>query len=328
MSDDACRREYEAQFSPDSAAYFKMSAMSKQTLEVGEYPHVEIVGDDSSKYFYIMGVDPNASNTEISDNFAINLLKVDRSNLKKAYLVHNFAVPGYDGDVIINYFKYLITHFNVEYIIMDSGGGPECLALLNNSSIFKDANINLKVFETDYDDEKGIRETKSNYDLATNSIVHMQNFHSRWIREANQHLQMCFDRGKIKFASKPLDSEWEHMVSKTKIPIEKIIFKYGQKSEFKGAKDLKDKQLQFVDRQSDLIDQVKTECASVVITTSPQGTQTFDLPAAMKKRKDPERPRKDSYSALIMGAYARDCYERMMEAEDVEDVWDFVPVML
>ena len=62
MSEDSFRREYEAQFSPDSASYFKMSVMAKRTLSPGEYPHVEIRGDDSSKYFYILGIDPNFSN--------------------------------------------------------------------------------------------------------------------------------------------------------------------------------------------------------------------------------------------------------------------------
>ena len=100
MSEDSFRREYEAQFSPDSASYFKMSVMSKRTLEPGEYPHVEIKGDDPSRYFYILGIDPNFSNSETSDNYAMSLLKVDKEKLNKATLVHNYAVAGLEGGTV------------------------------------------------------------------------------------------------------------------------------------------------------------------------------------------------------------------------------------
>lgn len=331
MSEDSFRREYQAQFSPDSAAYFKMSVMSKQTIPIGEYPHIEIIGDDKSKYFYVMGIDPNFSNTDISDNYAISLLKVDRNHLNKGTLVHNYAVAGLDMDSNIRYMLYLLTHFNIEYIIMDNAGANQSLETWNNSSLFKERNMHLDFFvspdteadfklDKDGKESKGIRAAKAAYDLASNKIVHKQAFHTNWIREANEYLQMCFDRNKLSFASRPIESNWEHLVKKVKIPIEEINFKYGQKSEFKKKSDaLKNKQLEFVDHQADLIDKTKTECASIKIVTSPQGNQTFDLPKAMKNRTDVGKPRKDSYSALLLANYGRDCYEILHNTPEEEE---------
>ena len=75
MSEDAFRREYEAQFSPDSAAYFKMSKMIECTLQPSEYPTIELRGDDKNKYAYILGIDPNYKNSEDSDHFAMCVMK-------------------------------------------------------------------------------------------------------------------------------------------------------------------------------------------------------------------------------------------------------------
>ena len=335
LSEDSFRREYEAQFSPDSASYFKMSVMAKQTIEAGEYPHVEIVGDDKSKYFYILGIDPNFSNTETSDNYAISVLKVDRGHLNKAVLVHNYAVARLDADSTMKYLIYLLTHFNIEYITMDFAGANQSLETWNNSSLFKARNLNLGVFfspDTDshFDDEKGLRIAKQEYNLEAKKIVHIQHFSSRWIRESNEYLQMCFEKGKMKFASKPVESDYEYLINKADIPIHEINFRYGQKSEFKKEKEvLKNKQIDFVDHQSNLIEQTKTECANVKMIASPQGNQSFDLPPAMRKRTDPDKPRKDSYSSLLLANWGLKCYADLKATPEEEDqVWDFVPEMI
>jgi hypothetical protein len=329
MSEDSFRREYEAQFSPDSASYFKMSVMSKRTLLPGEYPHIEIKGDDPSRYFYVLGVDPNFSNSETSDNYAMALLKVERGKENKGTLVHNYAVAGLEADNTIRYVIYLLTHFNIEYVCMDFAGARQSLDTWNNSSLFKERNLKLEDFEAKFDSEKDVRNSKYSYDLGSRKIVHIQNFNTGWIREANEYMQMCFDRGKLFFASRPIDSEFESMVRRRNIPIDQINYLYGQENEdnFNEEDWLKKKQYDFIEHQVRLISQSKTECANVKMTASPQGHQTFDLPSTMRKMNTPDKPRKDSYSALLLANWGRKCYQLLNETDE-EQLSTWVPPMM
>ena len=59
--------------------------------------------------------------------------------------------------------------------------------------------------------------------------------------------------------------------------------------------------IDFVENQKDMIDLTKNECALIQVSTTPQGTQTFDLPLNLKRQTGPDKARKDSYSALLLG---------------------------
>jgi hypothetical protein len=331
MSEDAFRREYEAQFSPDSAAYFKMSKMIECTLQPGEYPTIELSGDNKNRYAYILGIDPNYKNSEDSDHFAMCVLKIDKTNMKIGYVVHNYAVAGLNLDSTMKYLIYLLTHFNIEYICLDAGGGHSFLETCNNSSLFKSRNLELINFEPVFDKgEKEIQETKSKYDIKSGAIVHVQNFQSGWIREANEYLQMCFDHRKVRFASMPVDSDFDNL-KKADIPIEDIDFRNTMDlSGLSGADKNKEKKRQFIEHQTELIDLTKNECANINITTTAQGTQSFDLPPAMRKQTGPEKPRKDSYSALLLANWGRKCYETLVNTEEKKNnLWDdFSPEMI
>ena len=61
------------------------------------------------------------------------------------------------------------------------------------------------------------------------------------------------------------------------------------------------KMIDFIEHQSDMLDLTKNECALVQITTTAQGTQTFDLPPNLRRQTGPDKARKDSYSALVLG---------------------------
>jgi polyhydroxyalkanoate synthesis regulator phasin len=331
MSEDAFRREYEAQFSPDSSAYFKMSKMLECTLQPSEYPTIEIRGDDKNKYAYILGIDPNYKNSEDSDHFAMCIMKVEKGNSGKGYVVHNYAVAGLDLSSTMTYLIYLLTHFNIEYIIVDAGGGYSFLETCNNSALFKSRNLRLETFEANYEDEKSCAATKMQYDPKNNVMVHVQQFQSKWIRDANEYLQMCFDHKKVYFASMPVEGDFESM-KKEDIPMDEIDFRLNVNDDLIGLSSndkKKEKKRQFIEHQSELIDLIKIECANINITTSAQGTQSFDLPIAMRKRTDADKPRKDSYSALLLANWGRKCYETLehTEAKKVNH-WDkFRPEM-
>ena len=76
MSESQFLREFGAQFSDDSSGYFKISKMALCTVPDGELPAVEVVGNPEDEY--ILAVDPSWSETESSDDFAIQVLKIDK----------------------------------------------------------------------------------------------------------------------------------------------------------------------------------------------------------------------------------------------------------
>ena len=59
--------------------------------------------------------------------------------------------------------------------------------------------------------------------------------------------------------------------------------------------------IDLIDQQKSNIELTKSECANIEVTTNPQGSQSFNLPQNIRRQKGPNRARKDSYSALILG---------------------------
>ena len=77
-----------------------------------------------------------------------------------------------------------------------------------------------------------------------------------------------------------------------------------------------------------MIDLAKSECALIQISTSPQGTQTFDLPLELRRQTGPDKLRKDSYSALVLGNWMIKVYYDMMHAPDDETQVTFTPMFV
>ena len=69
--------------------------------------------------------------------------------------------------------------------------------------------------------------------------------------------------------------------------------------------------IDFVEHQKDMMDLIKVQCALIQITTSLQGTQSFDLPRNLRKQSGPDKARKDSYSALVLGNWAMNVFYDM-----------------
>ena len=57
----------------------------------------------------------------------------------------------------------------------------------------------------------------------------------------------------------------------------------------------------FIDHQKTIIELTKSECANSEVVSNPQGSQSFQLPQNLKRQTGPNRARKDSYSALVLG---------------------------
>jgi hypothetical protein len=86
--------------------------------------------------------------------------------------------------------------------------------------------------------------------------------------------------------------------------------------------------IDFVEHQYDMVNLTKSECALIQITTSAHGTQTFDLPQNLKRQSGPDKARKDSYSALVLGAWMIKLYYDMKNAKDTEVYQDFTPTFI
>ena len=86
--------------------------------------------------------------------------------------------------------------------------------------------------------------------------------------------------------------------------------------------------IDFIEHQYDMLNLTKTECALIQIKTSPQGTQTFDLPDNLKRQGGPEKTRKDSYSALVLGNWMIELYYDFQNVNIKPTYLDFTPVFI
>ena len=89
MSQSQFDREFGAVFTDDSSGYFKISKMAACTVPDGQSPCVEVAGEPSDKY--LISFDPSWAESESSDDFAIQVFKLNDEN-QTGTLVHNYAM--------------------------------------------------------------------------------------------------------------------------------------------------------------------------------------------------------------------------------------------
>ena len=322
MSQSQIDREFNAQFTDDSAGYFKISKMADCTILDGESPAVEVAGEPGSEY--ILAFDPSWSESETSDDFAIQVIKL-LPEQKKGVVVHSYALPGTNLKKHITYFKYLLDHFNIIMIVGDYNGGVQFINSCNESDIFKKEKLQIGVFDSKLDNpqdyHKDLREARRGYNKSSNTICILRKPVSIWIRTANEMLQTAFDRKKLYFAATAMDDNYSLQKSK-KIPIKNLKF-----SKYEDEKNIGAKMIEFIEHQKDMIDLTKAECALIQVSTSAGGNQSIDLPSNLKRQKGVDRPRKDSYSALVLGNWGMNIYYDMMEIPENQNS-GFTPMFI
>ena len=114
MSQSQFEREFGAVFTDDSSGYFKTSTMAKCTVPDGDTPSIEVAGEAGAKY--LLAFDPSWAETESSDDFAMQVIKLNDSN-KTGVLVHSYALSGSKLKDHINYFHYILKNFNIVAIV-------------------------------------------------------------------------------------------------------------------------------------------------------------------------------------------------------------------
>jgi hypothetical protein len=86
--------------------------------------------------------------------------------------------------------------------------------------------------------------------------------------------------------------------------------------------------IDFIEHQKDMIDLTKAQCALIQITTSAQGVQSFDLPSNLRRQSGPDKARRDSYSALVLGNWMIQTYFDMMAFDEEETPFTFTPFLI
>ena len=315
-SHSAFLREYCAQFTDGSDSYFNAKKMESCTLK-DEHPHTLIKGNPGKQY--VVGIDPNLSDSPNADYFAIAVMELDENNV--GILVHTYAGLGSLNNHV-KYFNYIMTYFNVVLIIVDNAGADIFLDTCNQSELFKNANINIKnlEFASDSDGlnhEQEMKSAKFQYNLSSHRIAFSQFFTSNFIRKANEHLQACIDYKKVLFASRTCSNEnFFNSTVGTKLPNDLIFV--GDKSDWSP--------LDFLEHQDDFIYQTKKQCSLVEYSTTSRGSQSFELPQHLRRSSSATRARKDNYSALLLANWGVKCYNEMMK-QNVEEPSTFTPVM-
>ena len=323
LSESAFQREYGAVFTDDSSGYFKVSKMMACTIQDGEGQSIEVAGDSNAKY--LLSFDPSWSESDGSDDFAIQIIKLVPDK-KIGILVHSYAMAGTSLKNHIEYFYYLLNAFNIVAIVGDYNGGVQFLNSANESELFKKAKLEIKTFDADFENlqeyNQAVLESRNQYNLTDKRICHLRKPTSSWIRFANELLQSAFDHKKLLFAGAAMNDSYSKQRSKD-IPIDKIKFlSSGFEEKESGAK-----MIDFIEHQKDMIDLTKAECALIQPSTTATGTQTFDLPSNLKSQKGPDRARKDSYSALILVNWMMNVYNDMMNLPE-QEAFTFTPMFI
>ena len=148
MSDSQFQREFGSVFTDDSSGYFKVSKMMECTIKDGEGQSVEVAGDPDAEY--ILAFDPSWSESEGSDDFAMQVIKLNKSK-RNGVLVHSYAMAGTALKSHIDYFYFLLTHFNIVGIVGDYNGGVQFLNSANESQLFKSNKLKIQTFDADFD---------------------------------------------------------------------------------------------------------------------------------------------------------------------------------
>lgn len=329
IPENVIKREYESQFIDESGGYFSAKEMSDCTIPPGQLPCVEIVGDKDAQY--VLGIDPNMSSSSASDHFAMCVIKIvtrPKDGKKLGLVVHQYACAGVKLDQHISYLYYVLSRFNIVYIVCDTtqGDNSDFISICNESEYFKVRNIQLNSIvgefaKDSFDDMVSDVQKSYNPDSSIRRIVQKQYFSSSIIKAANEYLQSCFNQRLILFAShaQSVANQVSHMYE---LDIGGIHRTHPEFCDVKedGSTEGTGSMVEFVNYQDLMIELVKRECALIEPKATPLGNLVFDLPAAMRgNRKNETRNRKDSYSALWLANWGLKLLLASKELPPIED---------
>jgi hypothetical protein len=311
LSEAVFNREYGALFSDDSDGFFRASKMHACTIPDGATPCLEIVGDKEAEY--VLSIDSSSSGSETSDFFAMivqKIVKRETDQKELGMVVHSYAVAGGNLKDHMLYFLYLVQHFNLVWIVTDASQGDEgeFINFCNESQMFKDAHVQFSDIQADFKKEQFSElppQIKRSYSKSIGRIVQKQPMGSVFQRAANEYLQAAFDHKQIYFAAKIAANS-----AAAGRAMNMDISMIQRHEEFKDT-SISD----FISQQDNLVDVIKSQCATIQVKTTDLGTLSFGLPQNLRRTTGSNRARKDLYSALVLGCWAIKLY---LESRNVE----------
>lgn len=296
-------KEYRAIFIDESDGYFSAQKIEEAQFGITESPKLCLIGDPSKKY--ILSIDPNYHSAETADFFAMIVTELNDDE-KSGTVVHLYAMPIGDISERTKYLNYILNWFNIVYIIVDHGGGPK---FIEDSKLFLNEKFkNIETFEPDFSNEQEIKESRKRYNLHANKILHVQYFgESGWGRMANENLANMIEKKTIRFGARVyFDDEYAKIRNLQTLDVRDLSFFGKDKLQDNTKPEMC--RINLIDSQEELLKEMKAELLLIQPTATASGDQKFDMNKGLADRNNPNRPRKDLYSALLMGSWAVKCY--------------------
>lgn len=304
------QREYGAMFVDASDGYFNVRNLHECTVKDGDFPTIQIKGQPGARY--ILAIDPSYSASKSSDFFAMGVYMLLPEE-RKIVQVHTYGQAGKDLKEHFEYLTYLLTHFDIEYLIID-GSGTEFIDGYNESTLAKERNINLGFIDVDFEADnymEQIHKAQNQISKSSRKFVYAQKFTSDSVRRMNEYLQAGVAAKKVWFASRI--SANEDMFKRSREIQLPFAFKNQQGQDYSIS--------EFLEDQDDWIEQTKKQLALIEVSTSPLGSLKFDLPNHLKKSTSETRARRDNYTALLMAYTAsKHLYDIFFSSKEEEQV--------
>jgi len=322
---DYFKREYRGLFTSSSDGYFSVKKMHECTVPLGDVPTIQIKGDKASKY--ILAIDPSYSASKSSDFFAIGTYLLNEDE-RKITLVHTYGRAGGDLKDHFAYFAYLLSYFNVVFVVNDASGS-EFISGFNESTLAKEKNLKVEFIHNDLcfdtDDSKEYNEQikllKNNYNISNKKIVYGQKFNTanNAIRRMNEALQNSINAKKVWFASSCRNNEKSFNRQKDiNLPIE---YK-NQHGQVFGV-------VEMIEDQDIWITETKNQVALIEVQATSAGVLQYNLPQSLRRATGDNRCRRDHYSCLLIANWAAKIYFDMMTApEEQVNFNTFDPIVL
>ncbi len=308
-------KEYRALFLSESGGYFSIQQILAASVGEGDEPCVRVVGDKQKKY--ILAIDPNYSDSDVADDFAMCVLELDEEN-RSGTLVHAYALSQSNITKRAQYLQYLLESFNIVFIIVDNAGGPKFIEDCNQFLSGKTKNLSL--IEGDFMEPDKLKESINSYNLTSGRIVYSQVFSKNgWIRVSNETLKANIEYKKIKFASRVWTGQQEDIVKEANIPTTleyKKDTEEDKKFDGAGTPDIKIK-LDFSYHLYEMVELTKTQLSFIDASTTEMGVQRFDLPKSQRANRGPNRTKKDSYVALQMASWGMKAYFDILDGSSL-----------
>lgn len=312
------KREYRAIFTNANDGYFNVKKLHDCTVKDNDTPCVQLKGDKDSKY--ILTIDVSYSAAKSSDYFAMSVFLLSPEQ-RRFFQVHTYARAGADLKSHYNYLTYLLTHFNIVFVGIDSSG-DEYLHSFNESVIAKESGLKLNFIKAELDDEANYLEeldkAKLSYNLENKTIVYGMKPQSAIIRKANEHLQGQIEASKVWFASR-MEAD-EKNANRYKDIIGRFAIKNKNDETF-GIID-------FIEDQNYFINETKAQVGLIEVKATVLGSLSYDLPQSLRRSDSPNRARKDCYTALLLGNMAASHYYNLMFTPERKIATTFSPIII